>query len=400
MQYDVVIIGAGPAGLMAAEVLGQSGRRVAVFDAMPSPARKFLRAGIGGLNLTHSEPFDAFLGRFGDRAAVLAPSLRTFGPQHLRDWAASLGVETFVGSSGRVFPTDFKAAPLLRAWLRRLGGLGVRLFTRHRWQGWDETGAHRFLTPAGEIRVTARAAILAVGGASWPRLGSDGTWTQALDGLPLAPFRPANCGFDVEWSPHFRQRFAGAPVKAVGLEFGDRKLKGEFVITDTGIEGSAVYALSAPLRDAIENHGQAVLRLDLKPDWSTEKLAAALARPQGSRSLANHLERQAGLKGVAAGLAREGLPPASLTDAASLKAVPLVLKSPRPLAEAISTAGGLRFDAVDENLMLVSRPGIFAAGEMLDWEAPTGGYLLTACFATGHAAGQAAGRWLNKRPYR
>lgn len=396
MQYDVVIIGAGPAGLMAAEVLGQDGRRVAVFDAMPSPARKFLRAGIGGLNLTHSEPFDAFLDRFGDRAHLLAPSLRAFGPQQVRDWAAGLGVETFVGSSGRVFPTDFKAAPLLRAWLRRLGGFGVHLFTRHRWLGWDQTGAHRFITPTGEIHVTAPAAILAMGGACWPRLGSDGAWIRALDGLPLAPFRPANCGFDVEWSAHFRQRFAGIPVKAVGLEFGGRKLKGEFVITDTGIEGSAVYALSAALRDTIESTGQAVLRLDLKPDWSTDKLAATLARPQGSRSLANHLERQTGLKGVAAGLAREGLPPASLTDAASLKAVPLVLKSPRPLAEAISTAGGLRFDAMDENLMLRSRPGTFAAGEMLDWEAPTGGYLLTACFATGHAAGLAAGRWLSR----
>lgn len=401
MQYDVVIIGAGPAGLMAAEVLGQNGKRVAVFDAMPSPARKFLRAGIGGLNLTHSEPFDTFLGRFGDRAACLAASLRAFGPDQVRDWAMTLGVETFVGSSGRVFPTDFKAAPLLRAWLHRLGGLGVALFTRHRWLGWDETGAHRFITPTGEIRVTAPAAILALGGASWPRLGSDGGWITALAGLPLAPFRPANCGFDVGWSEYFRQRFAGTPVKAVGLAFGDRRLKGEFVITDNGIEGSAIYALSAPLRETLESTGQAVLHLDLKPDWSREKLAAALARPRGSRSLANHLERQAGIKGIAAGLARECLPADALTDAQRLKNLPLVLKSPRPLAEAISTAGGLRFDAMDETLMLTSRPGTFACGEMLDWEAPTGGYLLTACFATGRTAGLAAAGWLgshNKNP--
>ncbi|MBR9971713.1 TIGR03862 family flavoprotein [Magnetospirillum sulfuroxidans] len=394
MQYDVVIIGAGPAGLMAAEVLGQNGLRVALFESMPSPARKFLRAGIGGLNLTHSEPLDAFLRRFGPGADLLAPSLRAFGPDHLRDWAAGLGIKTFIGSSGRVFPTDFKAAPLLRAWLQRLGRDGVTLHSRHRWLGWDESNALRFATPSGEITVSAKAAILALGGASWPRLGSDGGWTAILAAEKLVPFRPANCGFDTNWSDHFRQRFAGAPVKAVGVEFAGRRLKGEFVITETGVEGSAIYALSAPLRDAIQADGQAVPYLDLKPDWNVEKLAQALARPRGSRSLANHLERQAGIKGVAAGLARECLPVERLSDAAALKAVPLTLTAPRPLAEAISTAGGLCFDAVDQRLMLKSRPGVFVAGEMLDWEAPTGGYLLTACLATGRTAGLAALDWL------
>jgi len=390
---DIAIIGAGPAGLMAAQAAAQAGCRVALFDSLPQPARKFLRAGIGGLNLTHSEPFDAFLGRFGDRADILAPMLRQFGPDRVRQWAGDLGCETFVGSSGRVFPRDFKAAPLLRSWLRHLGELGVRFHPRHRWRGWDDAGALRFSSPEDDKTVIARATILALGGASWPKLGSDGAWTGMFPPLSLAPFRPANCGFEVAWSDHFRDRFAGTPVKAVGLAFGGRRFKGEFVITRHGIEGSAVYALSAPLRDAIEADGQAILQLDLKPDWSTEKLAASLSRPRGSRSVSNHLERQAGIKGVAAGLAREGLPAGALLRADALKAVPLVLIRPRPLKEAISTAGGLRFDAIDETLMLKQRPGTFVAGEMLDWEAPTGGYLLTACFATGWAAGQAAAQW-------
>lgn len=390
---DILIIGAGPAGLMAAEAACAAGRRVVVADSLPQPARKFLRAGIGGLNLTHSEPFDAFLGRYGDAAPWLEPFLRVFGPDRVRAWAAGLDCPTFVGTSGRVFPVAFKAAPLLRTWLRRLEQAGASLRPRHRWLGWDERGHHRFATPAGEATIAARACVLALGGASWPRLGSDGGWAAGFPPETLAPFRPANCGFEVDWSPHFRDRFAGNPVKAVGLAFGGRRFKGEFVITAHGIEGGAIYALSAALRDTIAAQGQAVLELDLKPDWSRDKLAAALAKPRGSRSVASHLERLAGLRGVAAGLARECLAPDQMLDADRLKAVPLRLTRPRPLAEAISSAGGLRRDAVDDTLMLKDRPGCFAAGEMLDWEAPTGGYLLTACFATGWAAGQAAARW-------
>lgn len=396
MDTDILIIGAGPAGLMAAERLGAAGYGVDIFDAMASPARKFLRAGIGGLNLTHSEPFPALLDRFGERAEVLEPYLRAFGPDQMRQWAAGLGIETFVGSSGRVFPRDFKAAPLLRAWLRRLREQGARLHMRHRWLGWDKQGRHVFATPTGEIAIAAPAAILALGGGSWPQLGSDGAWTEILHDQPVIALKPANCGFDLEWSAHFRDRFAGAPVKSVVLDFAGRRLKGEFVITATGVEGSAIYALSAPLRDAIAANGQAVVHVDLKPDWTTAKLAQALAKPRGSRSLASHLERQAGLKDVSAGLVREILAQEQRTDASALKALPLVLRAPRPLAEAISSAGGLSFDAVHAGLMLKSRAGIFVAGEMLDWEAPTGGYLLTACMALGHAAGQAAAVFLHQ----
>lgn len=385
---------------MAAEHLAAAGLAVQVFDAMATPARKFLRAGIGGLNLTHSEPLDRFIARYGAQSERFGRWLAEFGPQQQRDWAAGLGIETFVGSSGRVFPTDFKAAPMLRAWLRRLGTQGVQLHSRHRWLGWDSEGRHRFASPQGEVTIAAALTVLALGGGSWPQLGSDGGWLPILKqaGVEIAPFKPANCGFDVEWSAHFRDRFAGQPVKAVGLRFGDRTLKGEFVITATGIEGSAVYALSAPLRDACPG---AILTLDLKPDWSQDKLAAALAKPRGSRSLSHHLERCAGIKGVAAGLLRElaqPLPESAAALAATLKALPLPLLRPRPLAEAISTAGGVSFDAVTDDLMLKARPGTFVAGEMLDWEAPTGGYLLTGCFATGRLAGRAAAKWLNTRP--
>lgn len=398
-SLPIIVIGAGPAGLMAAERMLAAGHRVAVFDAMASPARKFLRAGIGGLNLTHAEPAGPFLERFGDRAPALAPMLARFGADAVRQWAHDLGVQTFVGTSGRVFPTDFKAAPLLRAWLKRLKGLGMALHTRHRWLGWTADGALRFATPEGERHLRAAATILALGGGSWPHLGSDGGWVPLLaaKGIAIAPLRPANCGFDVAWSPHFAQRFAGQPVKPVVMEFAGRRLKGEFVVTATGIEGSAVYALSAALRDALERDGTAILGLDLKPDWDEARLSAALARPRGSRSLSSHLEKTAGLKGVAAGMLRE-LAADRLADPARLaraaKHLPLPLVAARPLEEAISTAGGVSFAALDEGLMVKALPGTFIAGEMLDWEAPTGGYLLTACLATGAWAGDAAARWL------
>lgn len=393
---SAAVIGAGPAGLMAAEQLVQAGIAVDVYDAMATPARKFLRAGIGGLNLTHSEPLERFVTRYGTQTERFASWLAEFGPEQQREWAAGLGVETFVGTSGRVFPTEFKAAPMLRAWLRRLAAQGARLHVRHRWLGWDGTGCLRFATPGGQTTVPADVTILALGGGSWPQLGSDGAWVALLDaeGVAAAPLKPANCGFDVAWSAHFRDRFAGQPVKSVGLSFAGRSLKGEFVITATGIEGGAIYALSAALRDACPG---AVLMLDLKPDWPTAKLEAALAKPRGSRSLSHHLERTIGLKGVAAGLLRElahPLPDGAAALAAAIKALPLSLSAPRPLAEAISSAGGIRFDAVTDGLMLKARPGVFVAGEMLDWEAPTGGYLLTGCFATGRLAGLSALSWL------
>jgi uncharacterized flavoprotein (TIGR03862 family) len=393
------IIGAGPAGLAAAEIVAGAGHAVHVFDSMPSPARKFLRAGIGGLNLTHCEPFDAFLARYGAAQDFLAPLLDRFGPQAVQDWCKGLGIDTFTGSSGRVFPVGMKAAPLLRAWLRRLDGMGVVLHPRHRWQGWTPKGELTFATPEGDIRTRAETTILALGGASWPRLGSDGGWTGVLQdqGIACTPLKPANCGFDVEWSPFFRDRFAGFPVKAAGLSFGGTTLKGEFVVTRSGIEGSAVYALSAPLRDAIEADGTAILRLDMKPDWSYEKLASALAAPRGSRSLSAHLERSARLSGIALSLLKECVPGCGQDAgalAAALKSLPLKLVRPRPVAEAISSAGGVRLDQVNQDLMVKSRPGLFIAGEMLDWEAPTGGYLLTACLAMGRTAGMGAARLL------
>ncbi len=400
-QATAAVIGAGPAGLMAAEILCASGVRVTIYDRMAMPARKFLRAGIGGLNLTHSEPLDQFISRFAARAPLFSRWLREFGPEQQRAWAADLGIKTFIGSSGRVFPTSFKAAPMLRAWLKRLSLMGASLHTRHLWQGWDDMGNLRFQTPDGDVSVQADGVVLALGGASWPQLGSDGSWSQVLTGqggAHIAPFQPANCGFDVDWSEHFKTRFAGHPVKAVGLSHAGRRQKGEFVITETGVEGSTIYALSAQLRDEISAQGQARLDLDLKPDWSLDKLAEALDRPRGSRSLANHLDRNVGLKGVAAGLLREATPGPLPTDSRALalmiKSVPLILRRPRPLAEAISTAGGVTFESLTDSLMLTARPGVFLAGEMLDWEAPTGGYLLTGCLATGRQAGMAAAQWM------
>ncbi|MBI5040421.1 MAG: TIGR03862 family flavoprotein [Gammaproteobacteria bacterium] len=401
----VAVIGGGPAGLMAAEVLSRSGVRVDVYDAMPSLGRKFLLAGVGGMNLTHAEPREQFVTRYGARRAYIAPLLDAFGPESLRDWVHGLGVETFVGSSGRVFPQEMKAAPLLRAWLHRLRAAGVQLHVRQRWLGWTEDGAPRFSTPQGEQRVHADAVVLALGGGSWARLGSDGAWVPLLEehGVTIAPLRPSNCGFDVAWSEHFRERFAGQPVKpvvaycrdAAGNEQGRQ---GEFVITATGVEGGLIYALSAYLRDAIAANGNATLLLDLAPGKDLQQLAAALAKPRGARSLANHLRRQTGIEGVKAGLLREVVSNEDYAEpprlAAAIKALPLTLIAPRPLDEAISSAGGVCFEALDENLMLRALPGVFCAGEMLDWEAPTGGYLLSACFASGHAAGRGVLAWL------
>lgn len=392
----VAIIGGGPAGLMAAEALSCAGLAVDLFEAMPSVGRKFLMAGKSGMNLTHAEALEPFLSRYGARRRVLEPMVRAFDNDAVRAWAAGLGVDTFVGSSGRVFPTDFKAAPLLRAWLRRLKAAGVRVHVRHRWAGWDTAGALLFDTPDGRRAVTPAATVLALGGASWPKLGSDAAWVPWLTdrGVAVAPFRPANCGFDVPWSDHFRSRFAGQPVKPVVLSFDGRVKSGEFVVTEHGIEGGGVYALAAPLRDAIARDGHADLMLDLMPGRDTARLERELSAPRGGRSLPNHLRRTLGLEGVRAGLVREVLPPDVLDSpprlAAALKALPLRLAAPRPLAEAISSAGGVVFEDVDDGLMLKALPGVFCAGEMLDWEAPTGGYLLTACFATGLAAGRAA----------
>ncbi len=406
----VAIIGAGPAGLMAAEQLGVAqeyflrgavnGVNVDIFDAMPSVGRKFLIAGKGGMNITHSEPLPAFIARYGQRAEKIAPLLAAFGPQALREWIAGLGIETFVGTSGRVFPTEMKAAPLLRAWLHRLRGAGVRFHVRHRWLGWQADGSLRFATPEGEIAVNADIVILALGGGSWKKLGSDGAWVPILveRGIPVLPLKPANCGFDVAWSAYFRERFAGQPIKSVVASVGDQSQQGEFNITENGIEGGLIYALSAPLRDALERDGEATLTLDLAPGRSFERLIADLSKPQGRDSLFNHLRRRVGIEGVKAALLREFSPNSALTATASLAAAIKALAVPviatRPLDEAISSAGGVAFEALDENLMLKQMPGIFCAGEMLDWEAPTGGYLLTACFASGYVAGQGVRDWL------
>ncbi len=401
-SFRVAIIGGGPAGLMAAEVLGQAGVNVDLYDAMPSVGRKFLLAGVGGMNITHAEDYAAFVSRYGERAGDLRPLLDAFSPDSLREWIHGLSIDTFVGSSGRVFPSDMKAAPLLRAWLKRLRESGVQLHTRQRWLGWDEHGALRIAGPQGESLIEADATLLALGGGSWARLGSDGAWVALLQnrGIAIAPLQPANCGFEVAgWSEHLREKFAGAPLKTVSLALpGEAPRKGEFVLTATGIEGSLVYALSAPIRNTINRDGAATVLLDLLPDRTLTQIASALARPRGSQSMAKHLHRQLKLDGVKAALLRE------LTDAttfqapqalaAAIKALPIRLVRPRPLDEAISSAGGVPFEELDEGLMLRRLPGVFCAGEMLDWEAPTGGYLLTACFASGRAAAEGMLRWL------
>ncbi|MHB1144183.1 MAG: TIGR03862 family flavoprotein [Thiobacillus sp.] len=401
------IIGGGPAGLMAAEVLSHGGVQVDLYDAMPSGGRKFLLAGVGGMNITHSEPFDAFLSRYGTRAASIQPLLEAFSPDALREWIHGLGVETFVGSSGRMFPKDMKAAPLLRAWLHRLRESGVRFHVRHRWLGWSADGALQFETPQGDIAVKADAVVLALGGGSWAKLGSDGTWVPLLAqrGVEVVPLLPSNCGFDVAggWSEHLRSRFAGQPLKTVALRFTDaaghsHERRGELMLSDTGIEGSLVYALSAPLRDTIAGQGAVTVQLDLAPDKTLDRVIAEVAHPRGARSLSSHLQSRAGIRGAKMALLREILSTEQLSDpvqlANAIKSLPITLAAPRPLDEAISSAGGVRFEALDEYLMLRDLPGVFCAGEMLDWEAPTGGYLLTACFASGRAAGLGALAWL------
>jgi len=401
-SFRVAIIGGGPAGLMAAEVLGQAGVNVDLYDAMPSVGRKFLLAGVGGMNITHAEDYAAFVSRYAERAGDLRPLLDAFSPNSLREWIHGLGIDTFVGSSGRVFPTDMKAAPLLRAWLKRLRENGVRIHTRQRWLGWDAEGALRLAGPEGESLIEADATLLALGGGSWARLGSDGTWVPLLQnrGIAIAPLQPANCGFEVAgWSEHLREKFAGAPLKTVSLALpGEAPRKGEFVLTATGIEGSLVYALSAPIRNTINRDGAATVLLDLLPDRTLTQIASALARPRGSQSMAKHLHRQLKLDGVKAALLRELTEAATFQApqalAAAIKALPIRLVRPRPLDEAISSAGGVPFEELDEDLMLRRLPGVFCAGEMLDWEAPTGGYLLTACFASGRAAAEAMLRWL------
>ncbi|GLH39887.1 TIGR03862 family flavoprotein [Pseudomonas moraviensis] len=400
----VAIIGGGPAGLMAAEVLSQAGVRVDLYDGMPSVGRKFLLAGVGGMNITHSEAYPAFLARYAERAPQIAPLLRAFDADALCRWIHELGIETFIGSSGRVFPTDMKAAPLLRAWLKRLRDSGVVIHTRHRWLGWDADGALRIASPEGEFSVNPDATLLALGGGSWSRLGSDGAWMLPLEqrGVDLAPLQPSNCGFEVQaWSDLMVSKFAGAPLKniAIGLNDDIPRL-GECVITATGIEGSLIYALSAPIREAINRYGAAVIHIDLLPGRPVDKLQAALSKPRGSRSMAKHLHSQVGIDGVKAALLRELTDAETFADPAllarAIKALPLTLVKTRPLDEAISSAGGVRFEAMDERLMLKALPGVFCAGEMLDWEAPTGGYLLTGCFASGRAAGFGMLEWLRR----
>ena len=433
----IAVIGGGPAGLMAAEVLAGAGAAVSVrvYDAMPSVGRKFLLAGKGGLNLTHSEPAEPFMTRYGEGRAHVEPLLATFGAPQLRAWAEALGVDTFVGSTGRVFPKDMKAAPLLRAWLHRLRGSGVQFFMRHRWLGWSDEGLLTFSSPAGEVLVQADAVVLALGGGSWARLGSDGAWVALLEarGVKVAPLQPSNCGFDIAstrpgepseeaetrraflrelvggsepqkpgWTDHFSSRFAGQPFKSVGISFTDSqgrsfKRVGEFIATTTGVEGSLIYAASSLLRDEISAQGSATLHLDLLPHKSFEDVLVEVRHPRGSRSLSSHLKSRLSLDGIKAAILHEILGKEAINDpvklAHTIKALPLTLTATRPIDEAISSAGGVPFETLDAQLQLALPNGspkqpVFCAGEMLDWEAPTGGYLLTACFASGRAAGQ------------
>jgi uncharacterized flavoprotein (TIGR03862 family) len=404
----VAVIGGGPAGLMAAEELALAGVQVDVYDAMPSVGRKFLLAGIGGLNITHAEPLAHFTSRYGDRSALVAQWLEAMSPQALQDWVHALGIETFVGTSQRIFPKDMKAAPLLRAWLHRLRGQGVRFHARHRWLGWTNDGALRISSPQGEKVIQADATVLALGGASWKKLGSDGAWQPWLQaaGAEVKALIPANCGFDLAkpWSEHLRSQFAGQPVKPVALHFKDSQGKefrrqGEFVVTDSGVEGSLIYAASAMIRDEISRSGQATIHLDLLPAFSLEKVQTEVSHPRGSKSLSAHLKSRLNLQGLKMALLYETLEKKQMQDTAllaqTIKALPLTLSAARPIDEAISSAGGVAFEAMNAQLMLRAKPGVFCAGEMIDWEAPTGGYLLNACLASGKVAGRGAAAWLS-----
>ena len=407
----VAIIGAGPAGLMAAHMLVEAGLTVHMYDAMPSVGRKFLLAGKGGLNLTHSEGADTFAGRYGARRQAIEHVLKDFDAAALRAWAQDLGIETFVGSSGRVFPKDMKAAPLLRAWLQRLRhparGEGVQFHMRHRWLGWGDDQTLRFETPQGPVHVQAQVVVLALGGGSWARLGSNGAWVPLLaqKGVAVAPLLPSNCGFEVQagWSEHFKSRYAGQPFKSVAIslvnpEGSAWRRKGEFVATETGVEGSLIYAASAQLRDAIIRSGKATFLLDLLPDMSAELVLQHVSHPRGSRSLSSHLKSRLHLDGIKSAILYELLDKAAMADpaklASAIKGLPITLQAARPIDEAISSAGGVLFEVLSPGLMLEQLPGVFCAGEMLDWEAPTGGYLLHACFATGRAAGLGVLEWL------
>jgi len=400
----VAIIGGGPAGLMVAEVLSQAGVKVDLYDAMPSVGRKFLMAGKGGMNITHSEPFDKFLSRYGSRQSYIKPMLDTFGPEALRAWVQGLGIATFIGSSGKVFPVDMKAAPLLRAWLHRLRVNGVNFYMRHQWLGWDD-GMLRFLTPEGEKKVNSDAVVLALGGGSWARLGSTGAWVPLLArrGISVEPLQPSNCGFNVAWSEFFRSRFAGQPLKSVQASFSNSTgaefcQLGELVVTADGVEGSLIYKMSALLREQIAASGTALIYLDLAPDKDKQFLIDRISQPRGKHSMANYLRKRIGIDSLKAGLLREALSKEDFDDPVRLcetiKALPVKLLAARPIDEAISSAGGVTFEALDEYLMIRSVPGVFCAGEMLDWEAPTGGYLLTACFASGRVAGEGVLAWL------
>jgi uncharacterized flavoprotein (TIGR03862 family) len=421
---SVAIIGGGPAGLMAAEVISARGVKVDVYDSMPSVGRKLLMAGKSGLNITHSDPFDVFVARYGKRKNNIEPLLKAFGADQLREWVHSLGIQTFIGTSGRVFPMGMKASPLLRAWLTRLNASNVTFHLRHKWTGFlthqlapaavpggapfGDAGAKdaassilNFVTPDGEVTVKPDAVVLALGGGSWRRLGSDGAWVNWLEqaGVKVEALRPSNCGFDVAWSEHFREKYDGYPIKSVILSFGSLRQQGEFIVTKEGVQGGLIYTVSAMARDEIDANGKAVIILDLKPDRTLEWLKEKLSRPQGKRSLASYLEKSLGIHSVKAGLLREFVSKEDFTDAERLagfiKALPVLLIAPRPLDEAISSAGGVTFESLDEGLMLKNMPGVFCAGEMLDWEAPTGGYLLTACFSSGYAAGNGVLRWLD-----
>jgi len=410
-EVELAIVGGGPAGLMAAHVLCEAGVSVHLFDAMPSVGRKFLLAGKGGLNLTHTDNADLFAGRYGARREAIGQLLNGFDASHMRAWAEGLGVATFVGSSGRVFPVDMKAAPLLRAWLHRLRhpehGEGVRFHMRHRWTGWNVDGALVLQSPVGEVQVRARAVVLALGGGSWARLGSNGAWVELLaqKGVAVAPLLPSNCGFDIQggWSPVFKDKFAGQPFKSVAIAFTSSKglvfqRKGEFVATATGVEGSLIYAVSALLRNEIASAGHATFQLDLLPDLSAERVLAEVSHPRGSRSMSSHLKSRLHLDGIKTGLLHELLEKDTFSDpqrlAKAIKSLPVTLRATRPLDEAISSAGGVLFEVLTPDLMLEQLPGVFCAGEMLDWEAPTGGYLLQAVMASGYKAGQGAFAYL------